>query len=157
MQTAAYATAILGDPELVRERIERQKIFAREHPPFMRVILSEATLYTFVGHPSIQREQLRFLARADAPWELQVIPLCHGLHSCSAGPIILLSFADDDPVAFLDSLTGGTLVDDSGQVSTLAKQYEALTAEALPPVISREMINAIADDPWEDEHNAGLA
>jgi len=155
LQTREYACAVLGDPALVQERLERQEILRAGTK--LHVVLDESVLCRVIGDDKIFREQLEFLIRPDSPWRLQVLPFCLGLHDAVSGPVTLLRFADDDPVAFVDSITGGSLVDDGDQNTMLATAWESLIANALPPALSREMISAVADDLREGEHNAGLA
>lgn len=151
LQTPRYASAMLADPEDVDERIERQQIFSRENPPHVHVIIGEGALYAEVGGSAVLREQLEHLIRPDASWTLQVMPDRAGKHSGLDGPLMLLEFPEDEaPIAFLDSRNGGTVVDDSAQVSGHWRVWERMTAEAMSPDLSRDMIWAVIQELPED-------
>ena len=117
-------------------------------------MICESCLYHIVGSPEITRAQLIHLVRPGAPWMLQVMPFMEGSHRGTNGPLMILTFADDGPIAFVDSARGGTLVDDPAQVSALATYWAAISASALSPSMSVELISqVIADMPEErDDH-----
>lgn len=124
--------------------MERQGIFDRDEPPHLHVIISEAALYLEVGGPAVLREQLEQLVHPDAPWILQVMPDMAGAHSGTGGPVILLEFGGDEaPIAFADSAEDGTVVDDSARVTRYQRKWERMTAEALSPSMSAEMIRCV--------------
>lgn len=84
------------------------------------------------------------MIQPDAPWILQVMPYNAGSVSGTDGPLILLEFeGDEPPIAFLDSRGRGTVDDDAARVAEYWKQWERLTADALSPDRSREMIEAV--------------
>lgn len=143
LQTEEYARVILGKPELVDERIERQGIFARDDPPRVSVIICESVLYQEIGGPGVLRRQLEHLIRPNAPWTLQVMPQMAGWHIGLDGPFTLLEFEDEDPAAFVSGAVGGSVVDDPRRESELRARWDRLTAEAMPPDMSREIIEAV--------------
>lgn len=140
LQHEDYALAILGTDELVDERMDRQGIFTRDEPPQIWVIICESVLRKQIGGPRVLRRQLEYLIREDAPWTLQVMPESVGLHDGLSGPLILLEFADESPIAFVDGRTGGTVVDDPARVAEQWKDWERMVGDALSPAASREMI-----------------
>lgn len=150
LQNEEYATAILGKPELIDERIERQGLFARDEPPHVWVIICESVLYQEIGGPGVLCRQLEWLIRPDAPWTLQVLPQSVGVHDGLAGPLTLLEFDGEESVAFLDAYTGGTIADERETVARLWRVWQRLTADALSPEISREMIRAVIAELPED-------
>lgn len=150
LQTEEYAFAVLGDRDAVGRRMQRQEIFSRETPPDVRVVIDEGLLYKEVGGPVVLRRQLEWLIRPDAPWTLQVLPDMAGAHNGMSGPLTLLEFADEAPIAFVDSRTGGTVVDDPDQVAAQWKDWERLVGDALPPDVSREMIREVIANLPED-------
>lgn len=151
LQTEAYASALLSTPKDIAERMERQQIFTRDSPPHVHVIISEGSLYNEIGGPAVLREQLEHLIRPDAPWILQVLPDIAGSATAADGPLFLFEFdGDEPPIAYLESRSGGTVVDDKAKVSEYWRQWDCLTAEALPPGLSREMIAAVIRDLSEE-------
>lgn len=150
LQTEEYAVAVLGDDEDVATRLERQGIFTREEPPDVRVIIAEGVLYLEIGGLAVLRRQLEWLIRPDAPWTIQIMPDMAGAHNGVPGPLTLLEFDDEEPVAFLDTMDAGTVVDDQIRVAEKFKTWEKMTGEALSPDLSREMIRAVIADLPED-------
>lgn len=149
LQTRSYAQAIVDDPALLDERLARQGVFEHEDAPFTHVVLSESVLYVLVGGSRVLRGQLQHLTCADAPWKLQIMPEVQGWHWGISGPLTLLEFRDDDPCAFVDSITGGTMVDDPEQMGALSKRWDAITADALSPGMSHEMIAGVIEELGE--------
>lgn len=150
LQTEEYAAAILRNREDVATRLERQGIFTREEPPDVRVIISEGVLYLEIGGPAVLKRQLEWLIRPDAPWIVQIMPDMAGAHGGVSGPLTLLEFDDEDPVAFLDTPEAGIVVDDQIRVAARFKKWERMTGEALSPDLSHEMIRAVIADLPED-------
>lgn len=150
LQNAEYARAILGKPELVDERIERQGVFNHDEPPEVRVIICESVLHQQIGGRGVLRRQLEHLIREDAPWILQVMPQSVGVHDGLSGPLTLFEFADESPIAFVDARTGGTVVDDPERVAEQWKDWERMVGDALSPTASREMIARVIAELSED-------
>lgn len=150
LQTEEYATAILKDPEAVGRRMQRQEIFTREEPPRMSVIICERVLYQEIGGLGVLRRQLEHLIRPDAPWTLQVMPQMTGWHIGLEGPLMLLEFEAEDPVGFVDGTIDGSVVDAPSRLADLRARWDGLTAEAMSPDMSREMIEAIIAELPED-------
>lgn len=157
LQTEEYASAILSDPEAVGRRMQRQEIFTREEPPRMSVIICERVLYQEIGGLGVLRRQLEQLIRPDAPWTLQVMPQTAGWHIGLEGPITLLEFADEDPAAFVDGALGGSVADDPRSVAEVRSRWDRLTAEAMSPDMSREMIEAVIAELPEEPNVQGMA
>lgn len=143
LQTEEYARVILKDSELIDERIERQGIFAREDPPRVSVIINEGVLYQEIGGPGVLRRQLEYLIRPDAPWTLQIMPQMFGWNIGLEGPFMLLELEDEDAVGFVDGTLDGSVVDGKEKVAGLRSRWDRLTAAAMSPDASREMIEEI--------------
>ena len=151
LQIEPYAAALLGNTDLIAERMERQQIFSRDDPPHVHAIISESALHIQVGGPSILRAQLEYLIRPDAPWTLQVMPNKANWATAADGPLKLFEFAGNEPsVAFLSSRNGGTIADDPDMVGKYWRQWDRLTSEALSPTLSREMIERVIRDLSEE-------
>ena len=78
---------------------------------------------------------------------VHVLPLGVGLHPGLAGPFILGRSDDGDWVGFLDTQTGGTVVDDIDDVTMLLGKWETLRSDALPRQQSIHLMEEIAK-PW---------
>ncbi len=68
LQIEEYARALFPDDEAaVAQRMDRQKILARDHPPMLHVVLDEAVLYRARGGPKVMRAQLEHLIASVGP------------------------------------------------------------------------------------------
>jgi hypothetical protein len=61
LQAPAYVETILP-PEMVEQRLERQRVFEREPGPFFETLIDESILYRRVGSPEVMAAALRYLA-----------------------------------------------------------------------------------------------
>jgi len=130
---------------------------ARDEPPKLHVIIGESCLYHLIGSPEITRAQLEHIVRPGAPWKLQVMPFTQGVHEGLSGPLTLLNMRDEPPVAFVDSVTGGSLVDDPQQISRLFECWESISADAMSPSMSVELIRAVIEDMPEERDDHWVA
>ena len=157
MQTEEYARAILRtrigatDEELdeaVAARLDRQRIFNREHPPELWVLLDEAVLRRPVGGPQVMANQLEFLAAAGKrPYiVLQILPLSAGAHEGMRGGAFVLADFDASPtLGYQDTAVAGQIVEDQSQVEALATTWDTLRVEALPRSASLELVKEVAE------------
>jgi transcriptional regulator with XRE-family HTH domain len=156
LQTPGYARTVLaarpnttGDQveERLSARLERQHILELGNPPVLWVVLDEAVLHRGVGGPKIMHEQLLHLAEmAERPGiTIQVIPASVGMHCALDGAFVLLEFAGEPPVAFLESVTGGHITEEPSQVAHVALVFETVRSEALPRWASRDLITEVAE------------
>jgi len=145
LQTAEYASALLRDDRLVTERLDRQKrVLSGELT--MHAVVDESVLLRNVGGPEVMRGQLfRLLGLPDSV-TLQVIPLSARVHAGVDGPLTLLDFPDEPPVAHADSRHGGLLIDTAEEVNALDDALHGIIARALDPDLSQEMITSVLED-----------
>jgi hypothetical protein len=135
-------------PERLMTRMARQAIFARRHPPRLRVVIDEAVLLRPVGGREIMRRQmLRLIEASEWPIaSIQVLPLAVGAHPAVAGQFAILEF-DRETVpthVFCDGLTGGVLRSADDEVKRYQDCFEALTRLALSEDESAQMISDFA-------------
>jgi transcriptional regulator with XRE-family HTH domain len=145
LQTEDYARALfithgpkLTDSEideLVVARMSRKAIFRADPQPEYSAILDEAVLRRPIGGLAAMRAQLACLADlALTPTSIiQVIPFSHGPHSLLGGSLALLATPDGTQVAWEESITTGTLLEDRSVVDALLRRYDLLRACALSP------------------------
>ncbi|OWV12997.1 DNA-binding protein [Micromonospora wenchangensis] len=136
--------------ELVAARLVRQEILDREHAPQLTAVIEETALRRFAeGCAEVMAGQLRHLVEcARRPHvNVHVLPATVGLHAGLFGPFILGCSAEGDWVGFLDTQTGGTVVDDIDGVATLLGRWETLRSEALPRQQSIDLLEEIVR-PW---------
>ncbi|WP_252783604.1 MULTISPECIES: helix-turn-helix domain-containing protein [Actinoallomurus] len=166
LQTEAYASAVeqwshsieVIPPSRVDARVEtrlaRQSVLKRETPLRLSLVLDESTLVRRYGDASVMREQLeRLVELAELPnVTLQVLPL-DGPHPIATGSFTLLQFPQVGGIKFHDVIyiehqNGCSYLEEETETYRHRLSFERLSAEALPPAESVEMISRIARDAW---------
>ncbi|MDH6126174.1 helix-turn-helix transcriptional regulator [Kitasatospora sp. GP82] len=150
LQTEQYARAVFTAGRLDRERVEesvaarleRQRILARESPPELWMVLDENVLRRPVGGPATMREQLeRLLTAADNPRTvIQIIPYEAGGHAGVSGPFAALTLDEGPDVVYADGFIQGQILADPSDVKAAARAYDLLSAAALSPSRSIDLI-----------------
>jgi transcriptional regulator with XRE-family HTH domain len=155
LQTEDYARAVLRTQvmatddeiaDMVKARMDRQAVLARENPPMLWVILTEMVLRLPVGGPSVMRDQVAHLVDLDTRPNvvIQVIPASVGAHEGFRGPFTIADFADAPSAGYQDTAVRGQVVEASEDVMALAVMWETLKAEALPRSASRDLMEEVA-------------
>ncbi|MET9468470.1 helix-turn-helix transcriptional regulator [Streptomyces sp. NPDC006544] len=155
VQTTAYARAVLrtGRPtnleDLVAARIERQRVLTREQPARLWLVLNQAVLTHTVGGPDVMRAQLSRLHElaADPAHRVQIIEdkgRHHGYHS----PFGVLSFNEGTDVVHVDGFPRGYLLAEPDDLEKAREAYDLLTAMALPPDESADLIDSTLKDNY---------
>jgi transcriptional regulator with XRE-family HTH domain len=161
LQTEAYVYGAYsaGEPDAtedqiqqrVAERLARQEIWKRADPPppLLQAVIWEAALRVPVGGVDVMRTQLKDLAeaaRSNRRVQLQVLPLAHGGNPGMGGAFLVASFADERPAAVLDNMLSGRMTERPSEVARLALLFSTLSANALSPQASADMIEKVADE-----------
>lgn len=141
VQTADYATALLGDsmhiPKMdlaqsVRARMARQRIAESDTPLQLSAVVEEAALDRPVGGPRVMREQLEHLLalmeRDNV--EFQVIPTRVAVHDGLPGSFIVLDFAEARGIAYVEYHTGALYLQDRPQVDLYSLAAEQIRQKA---------------------------
>ncbi|WP_439674226.1 helix-turn-helix domain-containing protein [Embleya sp. MST-111070] len=126
----------------VAARMNRQRIFTREHPPRYGVILDEAVIRRPIGGSAVMRAQLEaLLPRMETAYStIRVLPFSSGVHGQLGGSLTLLTPPDSGPVAYLEGSHMGQLRDDGVVVAHHQAAYDRLLAGSLAPQESATMI-----------------
>jgi transcriptional regulator with XRE-family HTH domain len=137
--------------QYVAERLERQEIWQRASPPppMLHAVIWEPALWVPVGGVDVMRTQLKELAeaaRSNRRVRLQVLPLKHGAHSGMGGAFLVANFADERPAAVLDDVLTGHMTERRSEVARLALLFSTLSADALSPQASVDLIEKVADE-----------
>ncbi|WP_329386156.1 helix-turn-helix domain-containing protein [Streptomyces sp. NBC_01716] len=158
LQTEAYARAVFraGRPtatqdvidELVEARLERAKLLSDPTTPLFWGILDEATLRRQVGDAAVMAEAVRRVASLARRHRVivQVLPFSAGAHMALEGALKLMSFSDAPPLAYLQSMGSGQLLDDPASVAQYELAYDLVGASALSPRDSLALIDQLAED-----------
>ncbi|WLQ33872.1 helix-turn-helix transcriptional regulator [Streptomyces castrisilvae] len=164
LQTSAYARAVLQayDPNyrmdeldaFVVNRVERGRMLRESTATVAWALLDEASLRRRVGGPRVMAEQLRSVADlADSGrLRLHVLPFEAGAHALMESALYLLDFADGPPLAYVEGLRTGNLMDDPALVAACQASYTLALSEAAPVRTSLDLIRAIAEEHEHAQH-----
>ncbi|MFJ6569959.1 Scr1 family TA system antitoxin-like transcriptional regulator [Streptomyces sp. NPDC091292] len=152
LQTPAYARTLFrrGDPRasdkeiaaMVRSRVARQEVFRRGLPPDFSAIICESVIKRNVGGPDVMREQLGALLAHGRPETnvVQVLLLSAGCHGLMDGSLSLLTPRSGPAVVHTEAIRSSSLVDEPEEVRRLSRSYDVLSALALSPDASAQLI-----------------
>jgi len=159
LQTADYARAVLGwGPddgrdldERVAARLDRQRVFDRDSPPEVWVLLSEQVLGYRVGSADVMRKQAEHLAAMAARPRvtIQVIAAGAGAYGGLSGAFAIGTGAADGTVVYLETGVQGMVIRDPKLISRAASMFDHLRAEALPRSQTLDVL-AKAGERWND-------
>jgi len=157
-QTADYAHAALSalrvqDREEDLEpwvglRMRRQAILTRPNPPQLHWILTELSLRQPIGGPKVMGKQLRHLVDlAERPnITINVLPAKVAAHPGLLGQFIIMKFAADPTVVYVEDKTTGLFLDDPDKVAIYKLTAEKLTDLALDEQDSIRLLQSIMRD-----------
>ncbi len=127
----------------VQSRLERQKMFERDAPPFFWTIFDEAALRRFVASKSVMANQMRRLLQyAQEPYtEVQVLAFDGGLHPFPGGSVTLLTMKDGSrKTSLVESFGTGVVIDTPRDLVDLEQRFDKARAQALPQPASLALI-----------------
>ncbi|WP_327353231.1 helix-turn-helix domain-containing protein [Streptomyces sp. NBC_01304] len=124
--------------EWVAGRLERQKIWERQWPPWAHFIVEEAALKKQWGGQDAWRGTLRRMREIGELRSvgLQVIP-----HAGINGPFILLETTENERLAYLEVQRLSAQIEDPDEVSFYQLKYGMLQSQALPPDDSARLLD----------------
>jgi hypothetical protein len=156
LQTEEYARAIarLGlnlTPEDVEQQVQirmgrQQNVLEDEDPADLWFVLDEAALHRCVGGPEVMKAQLHHLLKMRERCTLQVIPFRGGSHLGMIGAFTIFEFDENlhSPVVYVEGQAGNLYLEKSEDLARGNLTYNRLTAAALSPDDSAELIADIA-------------
>jgi transcriptional regulator with XRE-family HTH domain len=136
--------------ELVTARLERQVILDRDQPPLLWLVLDEAVVQRDIGGSKVMHDQLLHLATmTERPGvTIQIIPRTAGGHIGLLGAFVIAEFPDAAAIAYLETVAGGQITEESSAVAGVALTFDTLRSEALPRRASRDLIMRVAEERW---------
>jgi hypothetical protein len=154
LQTEDYARAVITSGlddldsgkigELVRARMERQKILHRPGPLALHNVIGEQVLHRVIGGPAVMRAQLLHVAGAAQAENVtvQVLPFAAGAHPGMTGAFTILSYPDPDDhdIVYVDTAVGPVYAEEPPDIGRAHRAFSRLAAAALPPHDSIELI-----------------
>jgi transcriptional regulator with XRE-family HTH domain len=165
-QTEAYARHIIGSysqvepippglvERLVRVRMQRQRVLAREPEVQLSVVLDESILRRRVGTPEVMYAQLQRLIRdADRPnVTLRILPL-DAQHTVFAESFVIFGFGPDDNAIFQDVVSSEQLktafsLEGERETHLHRLVFQMVVRSALDPDSSKELIRETAESHW---------
>lgn len=157
LQTKAYASAVCRAyqptapddviDETVTARLERTRLLDHPTTPLLWVVLDEAVLRRNTGGPVVMTEALWHVVELIRKHRIiaQVLPFSAGAHAALEGSLKLMAFTDAPPLAYLDGLGTGRLLDDPATVAGYELAYDLVGASALSPEASLALIESAAE------------
>ncbi|MFD3485087.1 Scr1 family TA system antitoxin-like transcriptional regulator [Streptomyces sp. NPDC058665] len=158
LQTEPYARAVFRsyDPNYrtddvdrkVVNRMERARILEGVSGPVLWTLLDEAVLRRHVGGAATMAAQLnKIVGMAETGrLRLHVLPFGAGEHALMESSLELMSFEDAAPIAYVEGLNTGNLMDDPALVSKSQAAYDLALSDALPHRESLALFRAVAEE-----------
>ncbi|ANW18891.1 helix-turn-helix domain-containing protein [Streptomyces clavuligerus] len=156
LQTPAYARAvfkaanvnyIVDDIERsVKTRIERAKLLKGEAEVW--ALLDESALRRPVGGPAVMAQQLRHIAALGRSGRVRVhvLPFSVGAHSMMESMLMLFRFEDAPPIAYVEGLKTGRIIDNPATVDDCEASYALALGDALPLDASLALLEHVAKE-----------
>jgi transcriptional regulator with XRE-family HTH domain len=159
VQTADYAAAAIAALRVcdreedvepwVGLRMRRQAILTRRpKPPKVHLLMTELALRQPIGGQSVMAKQIRHLIdEAERPnVTMNVLPASVAAHPGLMGQFLILDFAEDPTVVYVEDRTTGLFLDDVDKVALYRQTEEKLTDLALDEQRSVRLLKSIASD-----------
>ncbi|MEV6326462.1 helix-turn-helix transcriptional regulator [Streptomyces sp. NPDC051909] len=166
LQTPEYARAVFlagaanpTDEDVerrVRNRIERSKVLNDSTSPEVWVLLDENVLRRRVGSGAVMAAQLRRIADLGRSRRIRVhvLPFDHGAHALMESMVHLMRFSDAPPIAYVEGLHTGRVLDDPAVVDACQTSYDLALSEALPVEASLALLEKAAEEHEKHDQQA---
>ncbi len=158
LQTADYTAAVFeahfprrSEEERadgIRTRLARADILDDPVRPELWALLDEAVLRRVVGGPAVMAAQLRHIYELAARQRirLHVLPFSLGAHALLEGPVTLMRFDDMAPLAYVEGLSTGTVLDSPAVVERCLVSYDLALGDALSHRESMSFVKAVEEE-----------
>jgi len=156
LQTAEYTRAIIQGvaptiseaelDNLVASRMARQAVLTRSAAPQFFAVVDEGALRRPIGEPGVMRRQLHhLLGVAGQPHvTLRVVPTAVGAHAGLRGPFVILEFAEEPALVFLENHNTGLFLEEEADLAGYRLALGTILHVALAPAATAELLGAIA-------------
>jgi transcriptional regulator with XRE-family HTH domain len=156
LQAQPYARAVLGVldqtdlEDRTAVRLARQRIFEKEMPPVLWMVVSEAALHQEIGGAETMRGQLaHLLAFEHNPRiNVQVLPFSAGAHVGLQGAFNLYRFERDPDIVYTEGYGSGYPTANPDTVKDCSLRYDHLRAAALSLKDSAELIRRVMEERY---------
>ncbi|MCX5092419.1 helix-turn-helix transcriptional regulator [Streptomyces sp. NBC_00365] len=158
LQTEAYAREVLGSgfpsktveerDRLLTTRLERARILDDFHTPVFWSLLDEAVLRRPIGGLAVMCEQLQHIAELGNSHRIRVhvLPYSVGFHALMEGFVSLMWFEDLPPVAYVEGLKTGKVLEVPSVVRECQAAYDHALGDAMSHSASLALIRSIAKE-----------
>ncbi|MEV5707587.1 helix-turn-helix transcriptional regulator [Actinoallomurus sp. NPDC052274] len=159
LQSEAYAHALMraglrsptrNNTELVRFRMQRQRVLGKSDPPSLEVVIGEAALRQQVGGSLTMGGQLQRLIEVSSTGltGLRVLPFSANTHLGIAGPFHILSLRSPGrlTVTVVEDFTQSTFVEDETTVAAYKRIFTYFQGAALDEASSLQLLKEIASE-----------
>ncbi|GAA3368549.1 helix-turn-helix transcriptional regulator [Streptomyces sannanensis] len=158
LQTETYAREVLGSgfppktdeerDKLLVARLERARILVDFRSPVVWTLFDEAVLRRPVGGPAVMCDQLRHIVELGERRRIRVhvLPFSVGYHALLEGFVSLMWFEDLPPVAYVEGLKTGRVLEVPSVVRACQVAYDHAMGDALSHRKSLALIRSIAED-----------
>lgn len=158
LQTGDYARAVIqaGNSQLttdevdhlVRTRMARQALLSRFRPPSFSAIVDEMVLRRAVGEPGVMPGQLRHLLTMTARphVDVRVVPFNVGENPGLDGPFMILDFANQPSLEYVETRGTGALLEDQPVIESARVAWQELLAVALSAQESARLVADIVSE-----------
>jgi transcriptional regulator with XRE-family HTH domain len=158
LQTPEYSRAVFrsGFPprstedcdKYVSTRLDRARILNDTLSPVFWSLLDEGVLRRPVGGPAVMAHQLHHIAQLaeDERIRVHVMPYSVGQHALLESAVTLMEFEDQPPVAYVEGLHTGSLLELPAVVQLCQAAYDQALGDALCHSSSLAMIKAVAEE-----------
>jgi transcriptional regulator with XRE-family HTH domain len=158
LQTRAYAQALIVGSgmvdssevdQLVSARMDRRALIESPRPPTLIAILDEGVLRRPIGSSELMAEQCSHLVEAAqlSHVQIHIVPASTGVFAGLGGPFTLARGRDFE-TAHLDNVLRPQVADGTEAIDSLTRRWEAIRSEALPRVLSLELMREAANT-WQ--------
>lgn len=133
--------------KLVANRLERARILEDPDGPCLWALVDEHVLRRPVGGPAAMAAQLRHIADLTCRGRVRthVIPFSAGAHALLESMIVLMRFADAPPVAYVEGVQTGRVLDDPSVVDKCQSAYDLALGDALSAQESLALIAEVVE------------
>jgi transcriptional regulator with XRE-family HTH domain len=157
LQTDDYAREIIsaGNRELtetevdtfVRTRMGRRELLSRADGPTLSAIIDETVLHRPIGGPAVMRGQLHHLLTMlrRSKIGIRIVPFTAGANPGLEGPAMLLEFADQPSLVYLEGRGATGLLEEPSVIRSVKIAWQALKSMALSAEDSARLIATTAD------------
>jgi len=158
LQTSEYSAAMIEGAEpgiasaeldnLVAARMARQTLLARASAPHLVAVVYEVALRTPIGVSGVMKRQLHHLVTtSERPnIDLRVVPVDAGAHAGLRGPFVILEFADEASMGFVENHDTGLFIEEGVELERYRLAMRNILGLALSPDASVGLLAAIAGE-----------